>query len=88
MSEIFIEPIPVQKEVSYIKITVNGFELMATECTLSIWEHDSTGKILDFKMLHVPPEIYGQWKEDDQYIIDYALNQLGYVEKKDVSILL
>ena len=78
-----MEPIPFQTQISYVKMMINNFTLKARDCQVSVWEYSETDKLLDFKHVYVPPEVYEQWMNDDQYIIDYTLTTLGYVKKPE-----
>jgi len=40
----------------------------------------SLGKVVLDGNLTMTGEVYANWGEDDQYIIDWALNELGFVE--------
>jgi hypothetical protein len=43
-------------------------------------EVTSLGKVVLDGNLTMSAETYASWGEDDQYIIDWALNELGFVE--------
>jgi hypothetical protein len=43
-------------------------------------ESYSPGKVVLEGNLNMSAETYASWGEDDQYVIDWALNELGFVE--------
>jgi hypothetical protein len=43
-------------------------------------ESTSPGKVVLEGNLNMSAETYASWGQDDQYVIDWALNELGFVE--------
>lgn len=81
-----IIPFAVDMEIDYVKIYVENFQLNAIDCWVSVYEYDKNDKFINVSRLYVPPEVYSEWSTSDDYIIDYALDQLAFQKRPDTMI--
>ena len=81
MSTIPIVPTLQSTVATSVTITIPSFELHATETDVYATLQDSSGRYVDRKVVHIPPEIYAGWGTDDTYIEEYVLAELGLVKQ-------
>lgn len=86
MDKIFVQPVAVSTDITFVKMAINNFALKAHDCEVSVWFYSDHDKLLDFKTVYVPPSIYETWLADDDHIIQYVLDQLGLTERTDLTI--
>lgn len=84
--DIYIEPYPIDQSIDHVKIKIEDFRLNALDCWCSVYEYDSNDKFINMSRVYVPSDVYTQWSTDDEYIIQYCLNQLGFHPKQPVNI--
>jgi len=85
MSEtIEIQPYPINKEISYLKIFLDNFQLNAKEGVCSVYEYTSTDCLINVSRVPIPHEIYSEWGTNDDYIVEFVLDQLGFERKPDI----
>lgn len=79
-----IEPIKLglkKKEGIYINVNPINVVLFADSCD-SYWQiFDIENSPIDEGNLNIPSEIYLNWAEDDNIIIDYVVRELGLIRK-------
>lgn len=79
-----IEPIQVglkKKDATQFNVAPMNIQLFAESCG-SYWQiFDEENNQLDNGNLDIPSEIYLNWGEDDNIIVDYAIEQLGLTRK-------
>lgn len=79
-----IEPIQLglkKKEGVAINVTPMNIQLFAESCG-SYWQiFDEDGSQVDEGNLQIPSEIYLNWGEDDNIIVDYVIKELGLTRK-------
>lgn len=75
-----IEPIQLElkkKEGVAIKVSPINIQLFTESCG-SYWQvFDKENNQLDEGTLEIPSEIYLNWGEDDNIIVDYVIKELG-----------
>jgi hypothetical protein len=76
-NRISIDPVSLSSNATNVLVTMPSFELGATEGTAYVSMFSEDDRILTSKRVDIPPTIYAQWKEDDNFIIDYVLQQLN-----------
>ncbi len=71
--------VPKEKSLVATRVTVRmlNFELNATEGSIEVTLTTESYTIIEKRSVYIPPEIYSQWAQSDDFIIDYALGQLG-----------
>lgn len=74
-----IDIVPETKDFAITQVNVEMpiFTLNATESTVYVYLYTSESRLVECKLVQIPPEIYSQWAQDDNFIIDYALTELG-----------
>ena len=81
-----IEPIQVglkKKDATQFNVNPMNIALFAESCG-SYWQiFDEDGSQLDNGNMEIPSDIYLNWGEDDNIIIDYALKELGLIRKSE-----
>lgn len=79
-----IEPIQVglkKKDATQFNINPINISLFAESCG-SYWQLlDEDGVRVDEGGLEIPSEIYLNWGEDDNIIVDYVIKELGLTRK-------
>ena len=79
MSEaIPITPYPINRNINYLKIFIDDFQLNAMDGSASVYEYDSNDLLLNVHRVHIPPDTWKAWSSDDNFIVDYILDILGY----------
>lgn len=67
--------------------TINSIEIIETKVQLNTSAKivvkllDENGSLINVEVLTISETEYTNWGNDDQYIIDYALTQLGLVSQ-------
>jgi len=83
-----IEPIQLglkKKEGVAINVTPMNIQLFAESCG-SYWQiFDVDGGQVDEGNLVIPSEIYLNWGEDDNIIVDYVIKELGLTRAKSYT---
>lgn len=71
--------LPKEKSLVATRVSVRmlNFELNATEGSIEITLTTESYTTIEKRSVYIPPEIYSQWGQSDDFIIDYALQQLG-----------
>ena len=85
-TKIEIIPYELVNEIAYVKMSVENFTLNAHDCWVQVLQYRADDYFLKFDRVYVPPEVYGEWATDDAVIIDFVLDQLGFVRKPEVNI--
>jgi hypothetical protein len=80
--DVEIQPYSIQYNIVKIKFYMN-YIFNATDCNVSVQLIDDTDRILDAKYVHIPPEIYSQWTDDDSVILNYIYEQLNMTPKQN-----
>lgn len=79
-----IEPVLLglkKKDATQLNVAPMNIALFAESCG-SYWQlFDEDGSKLDDGNMEIPSEIYLNWGEDDNIIVDYAIEQLGLTRK-------
>lgn len=82
---IMIETYPINPSIQYIRVAVEDFRLGADDGWLLVKEYDKDDKFLNLTRVYIPPDIYDEWRDDD-YLIDYAMEYIGFLRKKPFTI--
>lgn len=77
-----IAPYEINKFIHYIRISICNFRLNSLDCWVVIHEYDGTYTLLNTSRVYINSYIYSKWGKNDDCIIDYALDQLGF-ERQD-----
>ena len=85
-SKVPIVPFPLNNSIAYVRVSVENFQLHATDCWLQVFEYDADDKFLNMSRVYVPPEIYSEWGTQDDYLVEFALDQLGFERKPEVNV--
>lgn len=78
---ISIEPFPAMFMATQVEVTMPLFSLNATDGTVLVDLYTTEQRVIERKTVYVPPDIYSQWGSDDNFIIDYVLNEIGIVRQ-------
>jgi len=78
MTTINIVPVPIEKIIHKVSISIDVFTLNATEGTATIYKLTEDDKLIDIVSVPIPTEIWQAWGQDDSFITTYILLQLGY----------
>lgn len=73
-----IEPYCINPRIFYVTVHIDQFQLGSMDCWLIVREYDKNDNFIQSNRVYVPPEIYTEWTRDDDYIVDFALDQLGF----------
>jgi len=76
--KIRIEPYPINPNILYVTVNIDSFQLGAMDCWLIVREYDKKDKLIQSNRVYVPTEVYTEWTRDDDFIVDFALDQLGF----------
>lgn len=81
-----IEPIKLglkKKEGVYINVNPMNIVLFADSCG-SYWQiFDIENSPIDEGNLDIPSDVYLNWADDDNIIIDYVIKELGLIRKSE-----
>lgn len=72
-----VQPTDVVRSCVKIRLTINNFQLKATNCTVNVQKYDASNILIDVLNVSINDEEYAQWGYDDQYMIDLVLTKLG-----------
>lgn len=79
-----VEIVPAQitqvNEIKYFKVSVDRLELFKS-ARLSVQLMNENKVTVDVKSFLLTGTDYTNWSNNDQYIIDYVLNKLGFTPK-------
>lgn len=81
-----IEPYPINPEIKYILLHVDNFQLGADDGWVSVIEYDKNDKFLNMTRVYLPHEVYSEWACDDDYIVEYCMDYLGFKRKKEIYL--
>jgi hypothetical protein len=84
--QINIEPVPVDNQITSIKLFIDNFTLNASDCWISVYKYDKNEKLVDVVRVYIEPELYVDWGVSDKYIEDIVLSKLDYTRKVDVFV--
>lgn len=85
-NKIDIIPYPVDTSISYVRVNFDNFQLNAIDGWVSVYEYDKDDRFINMNRVYLPSEVYSEWARDDFFVIDYALDQLGFERRPPVSI--
>lgn len=71
-----IEVVRREDGVSYVRLSVENFQLNAHSAWVAVWMYNDQSMLVSVERVYVPPQVYGDWSKDDDYIIDYVLKEL------------
>jgi hypothetical protein len=74
--KIEIAPRDVIKRATNIEILLQ-YIFLAEDATVIVYIKDEQNNTLDIKTVYIPKEIYSQWVDTDNFIIDYILKELN-----------
>jgi len=74
-----IQPHTKESIVTQVQIELTSFSLNATEGMAVVSMFTDTTRFVEAKTVPIPSEIYTVWGQDDNFIIDYVLTELGLV---------
>lgn len=78
MSSITLQIDPVLSGKTAVAVEfILDYKFFATDASLFAKFLDEEGGFIEIKRVYVPPEVYAQWLDTDQFLIDYAVEQLG-----------
>lgn len=72
-----VQPTDVVRSCVKLRLTINNFQLKATNCTVNVQKYDASNILIDVLNVSINDEEYAQWGYDDQYMIDLVLTKLG-----------
>lgn len=72
-----VQPTDVVRSCVKLRLSINNFQLKATNCTVNVQKYDVSNILIDVVNVFINDEEYAQWAYDDQYIIDLVLTKLG-----------
>jgi hypothetical protein len=76
MSEFKIEPFAVSQTGVRLRLLVS-YELFATATRVYYFISDENGTTLQSGDVYIPPEVYSEWTDTDQTLLDYVSKELG-----------
>jgi hypothetical protein len=68
----------VRKTLNAINISVERVQLNVSASIL-VQVFDDAGELADYHTLSLSGDDYNQWAEDDQYIVNFVCEKLGFV---------
>jgi hypothetical protein len=71
-----IVPTTLSFEVSQIEITFEQFQLNAVSGFVYVRYCNNLGQIFKIEKVYIPSDVYQEWGQDDDFIINYVLEQL------------
>lgn len=74
---IAVEPVTKTQQIARIQLSVPQFVLNATEMDVYVTMYTSEMRFVDSQMVHIPPDVYSEWGQDDSHIVNYVLSQLN-----------
>lgn len=84
--KIEIEPYLIDSSINYVKMFIDDFRLNAIDCWVSCYQYDKNDKMIQMSRVYIPPEIYKDWATDDDYLIEYCMEQLGFIRKPELKV--
>lgn len=72
-----VQPTDVVRSCVKVRMTINNFQLKATNCSVNVQKYDASNILIDVLNVFINDEEYAQWAYDDDYIIDLVLTKLG-----------
>lgn len=75
-----IEPYTVAHTGTKVEVTMPQFELGATDGYAYAHIFEESGRIVKSERVHIPPEVWQEWGQDDRFIVDYVLAELNIIE--------
>ena len=76
---ISIEPHTKESIVTQVQIELSSFSLNATEGMAVVTMFTDATRYVECQTVPIPSEIYTVWGQDDNFIVDYVLTELGFV---------
>lgn len=77
-----ITPVPETREIARIQLSVPQFHLNATTMDVYVTMYTKDDQYVNSKMVHIPEDVYSEWGQDDEHIINYVLTELN-IQKQD-----
>ena len=65
------------KVICSFSVYVNNL-VLNTSATLAVQLYDQTGMLVDVKLLEITGEDYTNWGNNDEYIINYVAQKMGF----------
>jgi len=72
-----VQPTDVVRSCVKLRLSINNFQLKATNCTVNVQKYDASNILIDVVNVFISDDEYEHWSYDDQYIIDLVLAKLG-----------
>jgi hypothetical protein len=66
------------KVITSFSVNVNNL-VLNTSATLAVQLYDQSGMLIDMKMLEIRGDDYTNWGNNDEYIVNYVAQKLGFV---------
>lgn len=71
-----VDPISQTRKITKIQLSVPQFLFNATEMDVYVTMYTEDMQFVNSQLVHIPPDIYKNWGTDDNYIINYVLQQI------------
>jgi len=81
-----IIPYPINRDIAYVKVHLDNFQLLATEGSASVYEYTAGDQLINVSRVPIPAEIWSGWATDDEYIIEYVLETLGFERRPETQV--
>lgn len=78
-----VQPNDVIRTCVKVRMSIQNFQLNASNCTVNVQKLDASNFILDIANVFINDEEYSQWSYDDNYIINLVLDKLGMIKKEE-----
>lgn len=78
-----ISPTTIAQTASNLEITMPEFKLASVDGNARVLFLTSEGAGIKVQFVYIPPEVYSQWGEDDNYIVNYVLEQLNLIAAEE-----
>lgn len=72
-----ISPIPQTREIAKVQISASQFVLNAKNMDVTAIMYTSDNQFVKAQTVHIPDDVYAEWGQNDDHIVDYVLTQLG-----------
>lgn len=72
-----ITPIPQTREIAKVQLSVPQFVLNAKNMDVNAIMYTKDDQFVKAQYVHIPDDVYAEWGQDDDHIIDYVLTQLN-----------
>jgi hypothetical protein len=78
MEDIPVKPVPSTKYISRVEIYCHDFQLKNKCGWFQVNQFNEEGGLVEVSRVFMPEEAYALWGTDDDYVVDFCLQHLGF----------